>query len=150
VTVNERRVWDKISARQREAIILQVQGYIQQLVKIPNPGGVRSLVSSGEIFHLQLPHRGPFESTADFLDTYADCDLPSIHEILPSSRPVFSHMDWDLSNLILYPNLDAVMGVIDWERACFFPEGGRSIHKMCYQWKGWETLFDGLEFPKSS
>jgi hypothetical protein len=130
--------------------MLQVRGYIQQLTKIPNPeGGLRSLIPCGELFHLQPPYRGPFKSTADFLGAYADCDVPLIHEITHDSEPVFSHMDWDLSNIILYPNLDAVMGVIDWERACFFPEGGRAIHKMCHQWEGWETLFDGLEFPKS-
>lgn len=56
-------------------------------------------------------------------------------------------MDWDLSNIVLYLNMDAVAGVIDWERAAFFPEGGRSIYRMCYQWRGWETLFDGILFP---
>lgn len=59
-------------------------------------------------------------------------------------------MDWDLSNIVLHPNLDAVAGVIDWERAAFFPEGGGSIHRMCHQWRGWETLFDGIQFPVES
>lgn len=57
-------------------------------------------------------------------------------------------MDWDLSNIILHPNLDAVAGVIDWERVAFFPEGGKSIHLMCHQWEGWKSLFDGIEFPQ--
>lgn len=29
-------------------------------------------------------------------------------------------MDWNLSNIVLHLNLDAVAGVIDWERAAFF------------------------------
>lgn len=135
-----------MSPRQREAIRLQVQGYIKELSKIPNSSsGIRSLVSSGEIFHLQLPTRGPFTSTKELVTTYANHEI--LGEIPHDCKPVFSHLDWDLSNIILYPNLDSVAGVIDWERACFFPEGGRSVHKMCHQWDGWETLFDGLEFP---
>lgn len=56
-------------------------------------------------------------------------------------------MDRNLSNIVLRPNMDVVAGVIDWEMAAFFPEGGKSIHRMCHQWAGWETLFDGIEFP---
>jgi hypothetical protein len=115
---------------------------------VPNhAGGVRSLSDSGEIIHNQLPHRGPFISTKDFLHSYEHEDTPLIHQINHSSLPVLSHMDWDLSNIVLHPNMDAVAGVIDWERAAFFPEGGRSIHNMCHQWHGWETLFDDLQFP---
>ncbi|EEH10684.1 predicted protein [Histoplasma capsulatum G186AR] len=148
ITVNESPTWDKVSPRQREAIKLQVQSYIKELAKVPNPSaGVRSLSVSGEIIHLQLPHRGPFESTKAFLRAYEDEHVPFIHQINPLSKPVLSHLDWDLSNIVLHPNLDAVAGVIDWERAAFFPEGGRSIHRMCHQWEGWETLFDGIEFP---
>ncbi|KAI0465590.1 hypothetical protein F4859DRAFT_500385 [Xylaria cf. heliscus] len=146
VTVNEKAIWDRVSPRQREAIRLQVQGYIKELSNIPNhTNGIRSLVPSGEIFHLQLPVRGPFTSTEEFVTAYAN------HEVLSTipldCKPVFSHLDWDLSNLILHPNLDGVAGVIDWERACFFPEGGRTIHRMCHQWDGWDKLFEGLEFP---
>ena len=149
--MNEGPIWDKVSPRQKEAIKLQVRGYIEQLAKIPHPTGVvQSLGASGEIIHPQLPHRGPFGSTQSFLSAYASDDVPYFHQISPKSAAVFSHMDWDLSNLILYPNLDAVAGVIDWERACFFPEGGRSIHQMCHQWEGWESLFDGIEFPATA
>lgn len=58
---------------------------------------------------------------------------------------MFSHLDWDLSNLILAPNGDAVVGVVDWERAAWFPEAGKAMHKMVYQWDGWEGLFDDSE-----
>lgn len=148
VTIFEGPVWDKIPTRQQEGIKLQVQDYIKELAKVPNPtGDVRSLSDSGEIIHNQLPHRGPFESTKEFLRSYESEDTSLIHQINPSSLPVLSHMDWDLSNIVLHPNMDAVAGVIDWERAAFFPEGGRSIHRMCHQWRGWETLFDGVQFP---
>jgi len=148
MTIFEGSVWDKIPPRQQEGIKLQVQDYIKQLAKIPNDaGGVRSLSVSGEIYHDKLPHRGPFKSTDDFLRAYKDEDVALIYETNPLSLPVLSHMDWDLSNIVLHPNLDAVAGVIDWERAAFFPEGGKSTHRMCHQWRGWETLFDGIQFP---
>lgn len=125
----------------------QVRDYIKQLARIPCAGdqSVKSLV--GEIFHQQLPHPGPFDSTSSFLQAYADENQPLLHQIPPGSLPVFSHLDWDLSNVVLSPNYDSVVGVIDWERACFFPEGGRSIHQMCIHQPGWEKLFDGLQFP---
>lgn len=133
--------------RCKEGIKLQVQGFIKQLAKIPNTSkGVRSLNTTGEIFHAQLPHQGPWESTHEFLQSYKHEDVPFIHQINPLSKPVLSHMDWDLSNIVLHPNMDAVAAVIDWERAAFFPEGGRSVHRVCHQWAGWETLFDGVQF----
>lgn len=148
ITVFEGPVWDNISCRQQEGIKLQVQHYIKELAKVPNrTGGVRSLSDSGEVIHNQLPHCGLFESTKDFLRSYEHEDVPFIQQINPSSLQVLSHMDWDLSSIVLHPNMDAVAGVIDWERAAFFPEGGRSIHRMCHQWRGWETLFDGIQFP---
>lgn len=55
-------------ASQQEGIKLQVQGYIKDLAKVqlPEVSGVRSLNSSDEFIHNQIPHRGPFESTQDF------------------------------------------------------------------------------------
>lgn len=147
ISIFEGRVWDTISPRQQEGIKLQVQDYIKQLAKIPNEiGGIRSLSTSGEIIHTQLPLPGSFKSTADILHSYKDVDAPFIRQISPSSSPVLSHMDWELSNIVLQPNLDGVAGVIDWERAAFFPESGGSVHRMCHQWRGWETLFDGIQF----
>ncbi|CUS15823.1 unnamed protein product [Tuber aestivum] len=152
VTVDDKETWEKVTPKQREAIKLQVQGYIKELIKIPHPSfGVRSLVSNGKLMHNQLPNPGPFPSTKAFLEAYNGEDVffgYLIQQIDPDSTPVFSHFDWALSNIVLCPNMDAVRGVIDWERACFFPEAGRCVHQMCYKLPGWGTLFDGMEFPK--
>lgn len=154
ITVNEQPIWDKVTSRQREGLKLQVQGFIKQLAaKVPNPqtGSVRTLSDTGKIIHNQLPHQGPFESTRRFLEAYGgeQADVhPLLREINPNSVPVFSHLDWDLSNIILHPNMDSIAAVIDWERAAFFPEAGKSIHRMCHQWEDWEKLFDGLDFPE--
>ena len=51
-------------------------------------------------------------------------------------------MDWDLSNIIIAPNGDYVVGVVDWERAAWFPEAGRAVHRKCHQWPDWDGLFD--------
>lgn len=87
-----------------------------------------------------------FESTQDFLWSFRDENTPLIHLITPHSKPVLSHLDWDLSNIILHPNLDAVASVIDRERAAFFPDVALSVHRMRHRWRGWETLFDEIEF----
>jgi hypothetical protein len=111
----------------------------QGLAAIPRSASddksVRSPIASGEIFPNQLPYHGPFDCTKDFLKAYENAEPSYIHQINPHSKPIFSHMDWDLLNIVLYPNLDAVAGVIDWERAAYryFPEGGKSIHRVCHQ-----------------
>ena len=154
MTVDDKETWERVNPRQREAIKLQVQSYIQELIRIPHPSsGVRSLVPEGVLMHNQLPYPGPFPSTKAFLEAYDREDVffgYLIKQTHPYSTPVFSHFDWALSNIVLYPNMDRVMGVIDWERACFFPEAGRCVHRMCYKLPGWETLFDGMEFPKNA
>ncbi|KAI5780523.1 hypothetical protein EDC01DRAFT_730723 [Geopyxis carbonaria] len=142
--------WEALHLNQRASIRLQVQSLIRKLWCIPTPitgqYSVRSLVPSGEIFRKrQLNDVGPFPSTATFMA--ANSGKPGIDEINPLSIPVFSHLDWDLSNIILAPNMDTVVGVVDWERACWFPEAGKSMHAVANHWEGWETLFDGLEFP---
>ncbi len=69
VTIFDVETWEKVKQRRREAIRLQIHDYIQQLARVPRPNGaVRSLVPSGEIFHTQLPYRGPFDSTKSFLE----------------------------------------------------------------------------------
>ena len=150
--MDDKETWEKVTPRQREAIKLQVQGYIQELASIPHPSsGVRSLVADGQLMHNQLPDPGPFPSTRAFLKAYDREDFffgYLIKQIDPDSTPVFSHFDWALSNIVLSPNMDTVMGVIDWERACFFPEAGRCVHRMCHKLPGWEALFDGMVFPK--
>lgn len=102
--------------------------YLKELAtSTPNStSGTRYLVEpSGEIFHLQLPTGALSPTTEDFITTYADNQV--LNTIPLDCQPVFFHLDWDLElfNLILYPNLDGVAGVIDWKRACFFP-GSRS------------------------
>jgi hypothetical protein len=72
-------------------------------------------------------HCRPFKSTEDFLRVYKKEGVPFFHQINPLCKPVLSHMDRDLSNIVLHANLDAIGDVIDWERAAFFPDGERSI-----------------------
>jgi hypothetical protein len=55
-------------------------------------------------------------------------------------------LDWDLSNIVIAENRDAVVGVVDWERACWFPEAGKAMHNMVFQWPGWDELFE-VESP---
>ncbi|KAF8542046.1 hypothetical protein BDD12DRAFT_916387 [Trichophaea hybrida] len=144
ICVDRTEVWEKITQRQREGLLYQTRDIIKQLSLIPNPnpGRVHSPHPSGILFRpKQLQHVGPFPSTTSFLEY--NKHLEGL--IDPSSQPVFSHLDWDLSNLILAPNGDAVVGVVDWERAAWFPEAGKVMHGLVYQWDGWEGLFDDSE-----
>lgn len=50
----------------------------------------------------------------------------------------------------VFPNLDAVTRVQDWQRAAHFPEGGKSVHGMCHQWEGWETCLTDFSVVRLS
>ena len=62
-----------------------------------------------------------------------------------TARPVFDHMDWSKSNVIVHPNLDYVAGIIDWEYAGFIPDPAdyfssqKTLTADC-----WFNLFDGI------
>ena len=152
VIIRTKSDWENVSLSQREAIKNQVRGWIIQMAtQIPNPtNSVRSLAGRGAINHRRLLHAGPFESTNDLLQAYRCSGQHTksiMQQIKKDSRPVFSHFDLSLRHLVLHPNLDSVVAIVDWEQACFFPEAGRAVHKMCDQFEGWEDLYDGLEFP---
>ncbi|KAI5855640.1 hypothetical protein BZA05DRAFT_369131 [Tricharina praecox] len=146
ICVNHQEIWDTISPRQREGLQYQIRSYIRQLSHIPSPypGHVHSPHPSGSIFRpYQLQHCGPFPSTSSLL-----LHNPHLSPLVSASAlPVFAHMDWDLSNIIIAENGDAVVGVVDWERAAWFPDAGRAMHRCAHHWEGWEGLFDTLEFP---
>jgi hypothetical protein len=64
----------------------------------------------------KFPVREPAESTGTSRYIY------SISEGLATARPVFDHLDWSRSNIIVHPNGDYVAGIIDWEYAAFIPD----------------------------
>ncbi|CCX32068.1 Similar to predicted protein [Ajellomyces capsulatus NAm1]; acc. no. XP_001540415 [Pyronema omphalodes CBS 100304] len=145
VCVDRVEQWAKISPRQMQGLVYQARDLILQLSRIPNPYPdyiVRSPHDTGRLFRpKQFSDVGPFTSVQSLL-----AGNPHLEgEIHPYSRPVFSHMDWDMSNIILAPNLDYIIGVVDFERAAWFPEGGKALHNAVFQWDGWKELFDGSE-----
>jgi hypothetical protein len=72
----------------------------------------------------------------------------SISEGLATARPVFDHLDWTPSNIIVHPNGDYVAGIIDWEYAAFIPDPAdyflRCVPKKRLEEEDWWTLFDGV------
>ena len=45
----------------------------------------------------------------------------------PDAKPVFDHMEWYESNIVLHPNLDKIAAIMDWECATFIPDP-RDMH----------------------
>ncbi|KAI9840411.1 MAG: hypothetical protein M1837_001624 [Sclerophora amabilis] len=145
-------IWNLVSPENKELIKLQVRGWIEQMARriLNSSGQIRSLVPSGELLHTMFAEQnpGPFASTVLFLNAYNGVSgMPQLHKIKTRSHAVFSHMDLSLANVIIHPDLHKAIGLVNWEQACFFPEGGRSVHKSYRHGKGWESLFDSLDFP---
>jgi len=67
---------------------------------------------------------------------------------LATARPVFDHLDWSQSNIIVNPNGDYVAGIIDWEYAAFIldPEDYflRGVSKQEKIDNPWWSLFEGV------
>jgi thiamine kinase-like enzyme len=67
---------------------------------------------------------------------------------LATAKPVFDHLDWTPSNVIVHPNGDYVAGIIDWEYAAFIPDPAdyflRGITEERSKKEDWWSLFDGV------
>ena len=126
---------------------------MQMATQIPNANNsIRSLAGSGEIMRRRFLHSDPFDSTNDLLHAYkysGENIKPFVQQIKKESKPVFSHFDLSLRHLILHPDLSSAVEIVNWEKACFFPEAGRALHQTCDQFEGWEDLYNGLVFPET-
>jgi len=151
-------VWGRISKRQLEGIKEELRGYIQQLWTIPNlfseDFAVGTLCKTHEILfssNRQYPHQGPFKTTSQYRS-----HIPGLFGRNPQfsddAQPVFDHMDWYQSNIIIHPNLDGIAGIIDWEYAGYIPDPDE-LHRgdvAIEDWgrPEWANIFDGLEQPR--
>jgi Phosphotransferase enzyme family len=72
----------------------------------------------------------------------------SISEGLATARPVFDHLDWSRSNIIVHPNGDCVAGIIDWEYAAFIPDPEdyflQNVPSERVKNEDWWSLFEGV------
>ena len=112
---------------------------------------------------------GPFQTVADYHSTAKDLfygyhpkfpvrvpvDSPqtrkylcSISDGLATARPVFDHLDWSQSNIIVHPNGDHVAGIIDWEYAAFIPDPQdyfqQNVSSERLKKEDWWELFEGV------
>jgi len=149
--------WDRVSPRQLAGIKLELQSYIKQLWTIPNLASdifaVGTLCDTHEILFgdRAYPHQGPFRTTAEYR-----LHVPGLFGRNPhfpqNVKPVFDHMDWFQSNIIILPNLDKIAGIIDWEYAGFIPDP-QDMHVgdvPIDEWRRpeWANIFEGLEQPR--
>ena len=152
-------VYDQISARQLAGIKLELQDYIRQLWALPNPYSdkfaVGTLCDTHEILFTvdkSYPHRGPYKTTDEYR-THVPALFGRTARFPENARPVFDHMDWYQSNIILHPNLDSIAAIVDWEYAGFIPDP-RDMHignpeTATDEWikDGWGNIFDRLDQP---
>ena len=152
--------WSRVSKRQLDGIKHELRGYIEQLWRIPNLSSedftIGTLCRTHEILfssNREYPHQGPFKTTKEYRS-----HVPGLFGRTPrfpeDAQPVFDHMDWYQSNIILHPNLDGIAGIIDWEYAGYIPDPGE-LHRgdvPTEDWgrPEWADIFDGLEQPKSN
>ncbi|KAI9759009.1 MAG: hypothetical protein M4579_002672 [Chaenotheca gracillima] len=147
--LNNPQEWLDVKPANREKIRLQVRSWLEQLKKIPNPtGAIQSLIPSGELIHEMFRVVGPFASTVLFLAPYVCVpNMQRVHKINTRNRATFAHMSLNIFNIVVAPTQDRAVSIINWDRSAFFPEGGRAVHESYIHPKGWETLFDKMEFP---
>lgn len=152
--------WSRVSARQLTGIKLELREYIKQLWTIPNLAAdnfaVGTLCNTHEILFSNdrtYPYQGPFKTTEEYRH-----HVPGLFRRTPhfetDASPVFDHMDWFQSNIILHPNMDKIAAIIDWEYAGFIPDP-RDMHVAdvpILEWgrPEWADIFDGLDQPKSN
>lgn len=122
--------------RQIEGVKHQLRSYISQLWTIRNPlvseFAVGTLCSTHELLNDPfLPHaqgsfykrNGPFKTIEEYRNNveYLYGRIPKFPK---DAGVVFDHMDWHPSNIILYPNMDCIAAIIDWEKEGFIPDPG--------------------------
>src|SRR5579871_2577824 len=152
-------VYDQITPRKLAGIKLELKEYIRQLWTVPNPYSdqfaVGTLCDTHEILFTvdkTYPYRGPFRTTEEYR-THVPALFGRTAQFPVDTRPVFDHMDWYQSNIVLHPNLDKIAAIIDWEYAGFIPDP-RDMHigdlqTATKEWikDGWGNIFDGLDQP---
>jgi aminoglycoside phosphotransferase (APT) family kinase protein len=150
--------WNRVSPRQLAGIKLELRDYIRQLWTVPNLDSevfaVGTLCKTHEILFSSkrtYPHRGPFKSSAEYSE-HVHALFGRVPHFGGNTKPVFDHMDWFQSNIVLHPNLEKIAAIIDWEYAGYTPEprdmhvGDLPIEKWARP--EWADIFDGLQPPK--
>jgi len=149
------QAWDSLSSRQLDAIKLELRSYIEQLRTIPNPHAAEFAVGTLCLTHELLfvtdptyPHKGPFKTIEEYRH-HAPGLLNHTPKFSKHAKPVFDHMDWYQSNIILTPNLDRIAAIIDWENAGFVPDP-KDLHRgdvPIEEWSKpqWADILDGLD-----
>lgn len=125
--------WSKLDSSQKEAVVRELCGYIEQLRKLVPPADLIGSVgmSSGLDARLGGNRWGPFDSISKFHD-YLRRDLPldgiwsNVPEVVKvHARPQtytikFTHADLSPRNIMVKNG--KITGIIDWEFSGWYPE----------------------------
>ncbi|KAI9809076.1 MAG: hypothetical protein M1825_002365 [Sarcosagium campestre] len=149
-----RAAWSDMSAKNRQTIIKELGGYIEQLRSLtPSKKGVVGDTSFGSGYDHRLggSRFGPFQNIADFhtfvrrevrLDIWPYPEVRRVHGNSQSYATKFSHADLGPLNIIVRRQPAAggveanwtIAAIIDWEFGGWFPEYWEytKIHYGCH------------------
>lgn len=126
-------VWKQLTERQRDDILIQLQGYIAQLRSLPSPYGNRICsADGGPVWDLRITcsqRVGPFEDEASFNDTLIDRAGLFINSSTLSAmrlrmrddhRIFFTHADLAPRNIMVKDG--KISGLVDWGNSGWYPE----------------------------
>ncbi|OQV10784.1 hypothetical protein CLAIMM_14726 [Cladophialophora immunda] len=130
--------WHTWSDREKQEIISQLKGYVEQMRKLQSPAGYRSLgkrplrhpvfASSSDDYN------GPFDSNtkpndalvrkcraSEALNKKAEYYEQALPRVLVGHPPVLTHGDLQKKNIMIRtgPNVDIIL--LDWESAGWYP-----------------------------
>ncbi|KAI1044434.1 hypothetical protein LB505_013426 [Fusarium chuoi] len=129
------KAWPVMTEASKARTISELKHHLSQLHRIrpTEPGWIGSC-SGGPAYDHRIDNMatcGPFASIAEFNDFLVtpikNCPRPEWvakyrNQLPDDSGIVFAHADISWENILLAPETGAVIGIIDWEMAGFWPE----------------------------
>lgn len=128
------KAWDKLGSEDRESVINQLRGYMEQLRQFKGSfiGSVDGTWCNDQFFTEDLGQYGPYETEDDFNQgivramkkdhpyTYVDWICDVWVDVMTGHDIVLTHGDLDPRNILVQGS--EVVAILDWEFAGYYPE----------------------------
>ena len=145
-----RDVWEDMNSRQKESIISQLKGFMEELRAIKGSfiGSVDGTSCEDQLFTEPSGGYGPYATESEFHEGIVQAmqhaqknvfvDMVSdMVRAMPPHQIVLTHSDLAPRNILVRG--DVVVGILDWELAGFYPEYWEYV-KALYRPK-WESAW---------